>query len=158
MTQIQFTAMPAETAQQLWKGGSDAYGNQPSRAVSDGKGVPCRHYLRPVEKGQGYLILAYRPFPEAQAFAETGPIFLHASPCRRYPETANPPGMFLHRPQYLLRAYNQNHQIIYGTGAVVLTACMIGQAQRLLANPEAAYLHLRSGQYNCFLCRIDRAA
>ena len=157
MTEIQFKAMPTEVAAEYWAGGADAYGNQPERAISDGNGVPCRHCLQPVGKDEAYLILSYRPFPGQQAYAETGPIFLHASPCQRYPEVAQPPAMFARRPQYLMRAYNADHRIVYGTGEVIAVDDMTEQARHLLANPEAAYLHLRSGGYNCFLCRIDRA-
>ncbi len=59
----------------------------PERRTSNGVGVPCRHCLRNVEAGRDYLILAYRPFPALQPYAETGPIFLHAEPCERALET-----------------------------------------------------------------------
>jgi len=155
MTDLQFSAMPSEIARALWQGGTDAYGNQPDRTVSDGVGVPCRHCLRPVEKGAAYLILAYRPFPEKQAYAETGPIFLHGSPCSRYEKVGEMPAMFWKGSQFLLRAYNAENRIIYGTGAVVAVGDLEATARQLLANPDAAYLHLRSSQYNCFLCRIE---
>ena len=53
-----------------------------------------------------YLILAYRPFDEAQPYAEVGPIFLHAEPCERYPVTGETPAMFLQRERYLLKGYH----------------------------------------------------
>ena len=52
----------------------------PERQVSDGSAVPCRHCLSDVAAGEPFLILAHRPFPEAQPYAETGPIFLRAGP------------------------------------------------------------------------------
>ena len=66
--------------------GPDAHGQKPEKQISDGDGVPCRHCLTRVAKGEPYLVLAYRPFPRDQPYAETGPIFLHAEPCPRFEE------------------------------------------------------------------------
>jgi hypothetical protein len=74
-----FKALPTETVRALQAGAADAYGMPPERKISDGDGVPCRHCLKNVGAGEPYLVLAYRPFPELQPYAETGPIFLHAS-------------------------------------------------------------------------------
>ncbi|TIP78555.1 MAG: DUF1203 domain-containing protein, partial [Mesorhizobium sp.] len=83
---IQFKALPTEGVRALQRGGPDAYGLIPERKISDGDGVPCRHCLKNVAAGEAYLVLAYRPFPELQPYAETGPIFLHAEPCERAAE------------------------------------------------------------------------
>lgn len=151
-----FRPMPTETASALWNGADDAYGMTPERAISDGDGVPCRHCLRPVAKGEAYLILAYRPFPALQPYAETGPVFLHTEPCA--PHTASgalPP--ILDSRDYILRGYSAAHRIVYGTGAVTPTNELAARAESLLARPGVAYLHVRSARYNCFQCRIDRA-
>jgi hypothetical protein len=89
---IRFLPIPTETAAAYWTGGNDAYGMTPERQISDGDGVPCRHCLRLVAAGDPYLILAHRPFPALQPYAETGPIFLHAEPCHAHqPSEAMPP-------------------------------------------------------------------
>jgi hypothetical protein len=61
-------------------GGLDANGQPPERHVSDGHGTPCRHCLRMAPAGAGLLILAHRPFPAPQPYAEIGPIFVCADP------------------------------------------------------------------------------
>ena len=67
-------------------------GQPPERKISDGDGVPCRHCLGYVEAGAPYLVLAYRPFPAPQPYAEVGPVFLHADPCPAYdPANGLPP-------------------------------------------------------------------
>ena len=43
---VKIKGMETEQAQALWSGGTDAHGNLPERAVSDGKGNPCRHCLK----------------------------------------------------------------------------------------------------------------
>ncbi len=50
-------------------------------AVSDGHGNPCRSCLADIRAGAAMLIVAARPFPALQPYAETGPIFLCAADC-----------------------------------------------------------------------------
>ena len=84
MTQITFVAMPTDQARALQAGGPDANGLSPERAVSSGSGNPCRHCLRFIPEGEEMLILSHRPFPSAQPYAETGPVFLCAEECARW--------------------------------------------------------------------------
>ena len=66
MNQLIFKAMPTEIARQYQAGTLDDNGQLPERVISDGDGVPCRHCLQEVPKGEAYLILGYRPFPTLQ--------------------------------------------------------------------------------------------
>lgn len=157
MTPIRFSAMPTEQAEAYWAGAADANGQVPEIHVSDGGAVPCRHCQQDVVRGERYLILAHRPFPSAQPYAEIGPIFLHAAPCRRYPETDRVPQMFLTRPSYLLKGYGADDRIVYGAGRIVPSAEVAEAAARMLARAEIGYVHVRSALNNCFSCRIDRA-
>ncbi len=93
--------------------------NQAERgAFSDGDGVPCRHCFAHVPAGREYLILAHRPFPAPQPYAETGPIFLCADACARWDGPGVPP-VLTTSPDYLLKGYTADHRILYGTGSVV---------------------------------------
>ena len=156
MTSLKFMAMPTDIARTYQSGQPDAYGRVPERRVSDGDGVPCRHCLTDVAAGEDYLILAYRPFPDLQPYAETGPIFLHAAPCERHPEAGDTPDMFFKREHLLIRGYGQDDRILYGTGQVARSEDIAGIAASLLERSEIAYVHLRSASNNCFQCRIDR--
>ena len=157
MTDVRFVAMPTEEAEAFWTGGPDANGHTPERQVSNGKGVPCRHCLRDVAEGEPYLILAYRPFPAAQPYAEIGPVFLHAEPCARHPESARPPESFLKRAGYLVKGYGDNDRIVYGTGQIVPPGDIDVAADRIFARGDVRYIHVRSALNNCFSCRIDPA-
>jgi len=157
MSDFRIVAMPSEVAARLRSGGLDANGQQPERHISDGDGVPCRHCLTDVAKGEPFLILAYRPFPEPQPYAEIGPIFLHAEACRRY-EDSSIPTMFLAREKLLIRGYGADNRIVYGTGWVIPTADLAEAAASLFRRPEIAYAHLRSASNNCFQCRLERSA
>lgn len=157
MSSIRFVAMPTDIVTALQGGGPDANGQIPERAISDGDGVPCRHCLQQVEAGAPYLILAHRPFTAIQPYAECGPIFLHAGRCERHAESEVLPAI-LGSPQYILRGYNAQERIIYGTGQVTPTAEIVTQAAALLACPDVAFVHVRSATNNCFQCRIERAS
>jgi len=152
---IRFTAMPTETVRALRAGGPDAYGMPPEHQRCDGPGYPCRHCLKPVPEGQGVLVLAHRPFPDLQPFAETGPIFLCAEDCERGGGDELP--NILSAPEYIVRGYGADDRIVYGTGAVTPTDRIVARAEELLADPHIAYVHVRSARNNCYQCRIERA-
>jgi hypothetical protein len=154
---ISFTPIPSETARRYQAGSPDANGQPPERTVSDGDGNPCRHCLRMIPAGAGMLILAHRPFPALQPYAELGPIFLCADPatcCAPDPGDLRPE--VLASPDYILRGYSADHRIVYGTGAVVPTDRLEAEAEARLADPRVAYLHVRSARNNCYQLRIDR--
>ncbi len=156
MHTLRFIAMPTDEARAFQAGALDANGQVPERAVSDGGGVPCRHCQRNVEAGAAYLILAYRPFPSRQPYAEVGPIFLHAEACERYPETEQPPARLRNAP-YLLRGYSPDNRIVYGTGKVTAPDAIEATAEDILARDGVAYVHVRSSTNNCYQLRIERA-
>jgi hypothetical protein len=151
---ITFEALPTETVRSLQRGGADAYGRRPEPKISDGDGVPCRHCLRNIAAGEPYIVLAYRPFPELQPYAETGPIFLHAAECERALSGSKQPEI-LASPDYIVRGYGADDRIVYGTGAVVPTAGIAARAETLLARDDVTYVHVRSARNNCYQCRID---
>lgn len=151
---IRFIALPTQEAEAFRAGAPDAYGNAPERQTSPG-GMPCRHCLGEIAAGEPMLLLAYRPFPAIQPYAETGPIFLHAAPCRRYEASEVLPPM-LSSPDYIVRGYGENDRIVYGTGAVTPTGRIAAYAAELLSRPGIAYAHVRSARNNCFQCRLER--
>lgn len=128
---IHFTPIPTPIVRVYQKGGPDANGQAPEHHISDGDGIPCRHCLKLIPKDAGYLVLAYRPFPALQPYAEPGPIFLCADACdagggENLPEVLN-------SPDFIVRGYSAADRIIYGTGGVIATDRIIGRAETLLA-------------------------
>ena len=151
---IRFVALESELVSRWQSGGLDANDQAPERAISDGVGVPCRFTLAMVPKGEPYLILAHRPFPKPQPYAEVGPIFVHASASRRGGGTAHIPA-FLESPRYIVRGYDAADRIVYGTGQIVPTQEIPAIAEQLFANDAVRYLHVRSATNNCYHCRIE---
>jgi hypothetical protein len=102
------------------------------------------------------LVLAHRPFPAPQPYAEIGPIFLCADPCPPGGGAAMP-GM-LASADYIVRGYSAADRIVHGTGGVIPTEAIRDRAAALLEDPRVAYVHVRSARNNCFQVRIDRGA
>jgi Protein of unknown function (DUF1203) len=151
---MRYLAIPTEIARHYQTGGPDANGQTPERVVAEGKGNPCRHCLRMVPEGKGMLILAHRPFPAPQPYAELGPIFLCADPCEAGGGEALPE--MLASPDYIVRGYGVDDRIVYGTGGVVRTETIPARAEELFADPRVAYVHVRSARNNCYQVRIER--
>ena len=150
---MRFSPISTPIARAYQSGGLDANGQVPERQISDGDGNPCRHCLNLIPKGAEMLVLAHRPFPAPQPYAEVGPIFLCAAPCEAGGGAAMP--QILESPTYILRGYGPDDRIVYGTGAVVATETLPEEAARRLADPRIAYVHVRSARNNCFQVRID---
>ena len=151
---MRFMPIPTELARGYQAGGPDANGQSPERVAAEGKGNPCRHCLKMVPEGAAMLVLAHRPFPALQPYAEVGPIFLCADPCAAGGGEVLPE--ILSAPDYVLRGYGADDRIVYGTGGVVPTEVIAARARELLSDPRVAYLHVRSARNTCFQLRIDR--
>ncbi len=151
---MHFTPIPTAIVRAYQSGAPDANGQIPERHISDGNGNPCRHCLRMIPKGAPMLVLAHRPFPAPQPYAELGPIFLCADPCEAGGGDVLPE--ILNSPDYIVRGYGPDDRIVYGTGAVVPTVQILVEAGARLADERVAYVHVRSARNNCFQVRIDR--
>lgn len=146
--------IPTADAEALRHGGPDAHGQAPLTRVAEGLANPCRHCLQLIREGDPKLVLAYRPFDQAQPYAETGPIFLHATGCPRYASDMLPP-WFAYLSPALVRGYGADDWIVYETGSVLPGAELTEACRAILARPDVAYVHIRS-KFNCFQCRVDR--
>jgi Protein of unknown function (DUF1203) len=151
---MRYVAIPTDVVRHYQAGGADANGQVPERVVAEGTGNPCRHCLKMVPEGAGMLILAHRPFPAPQPYAELGPIFLCADPCDQGGGEALPD--ILASPDYILRGYGADDRIVYGTGGVVATGTIPARAAALFDDARVAYVDVRSARNNCYQVRIER--
>ncbi|MEZ4331608.1 MAG: DUF1203 domain-containing protein [Myxococcota bacterium] len=146
--------IPTDEFERLRAGGPDAHGLPPLLRRAEGAANPCRHCLDLIRQGEPKLVLAHRPFPRPQPYAECGPIFLHATPCRRYEREALPEWFVFLEPA-IVRGYDADDWILYETGRVVPGRALEGACHAILDDPRVAYVHVRS-KFNCFQCRVDR--
>jgi hypothetical protein len=151
---IKYIALSTDIVQKLINGEPDANGQMPEKSISDGAGNPCRHCLQEIPLGEPMLTLAYRPFGKIQPYAEVGPIFLCANQCERYQETAGAPDLY-HDRDMLIRGYDTNDRIIYGTGKVVPVSNLEQEIPALFDLPSLSYVHARSPTNNCYHFRIE---
>lgn len=154
---LRYSGMPSALAAAYRAGAPDANGQAPERHRSVDGDEPCRHCLGTVAAGEDYLVLAYRPFPSPQPYAELGPVFLHAEACPGWDPAAGLPPRERSGSGRILRGYGADDRIVYGTGRVVGNGEIEATAEAILTRPDVAYLHMRSAANNCFTLRIDRA-
>ena len=154
---IHFHALPTNDVRALQRGGPDANGQPAEQSVSDGGGNPCRHCLQEIPKGQGMLILAWRPFTELQPYAECGPIFLCADECEQHAEITSQPKYLSTRERVLLKGYTDQERIKYGTGQLVPPEDIRAVSEHILEREDVAFVDIRSATNNCFQARIHRA-
>lgn len=152
---VQFIALDTQTVRHLQAGGGDANGQVPERHISTGDGTPCRHCLKQVKAGEPYLIVAHRPFPDAQPYAEQGPLFICAGECPRHVCDGEVPEM-LDSQSYIVRGYDADNRIVYGTGTVVPRDQLPAAAAKMFGDQHIAYAHVRSATNNCYQFRIER--
>ncbi len=154
--ELTYSGIASAVAQAYRSGAPDANGQSPEREISDGNGVPCRHCLGNIAKGEAYLVLAHRPFPAPQPYAEVGPIFIHAEPGQSH-INAGFPARERNGDGRILRGYGPDDRIVYGTGTVIRNEAIENTAMQILQDANVAYVHMRSASNNCYTLRIDRA-
>ena len=114
-------------------------------------GYPCRHCLRWAKPGEQLILFPFTSV-DSGAYQERGPIFVHAEPCARYAETARYPEAF--RSGRVVRAYDRRKfmidaRVVNGEGPEQVI-------EELLANPDAAFLHVRSVSRGCYTMGVER--
>ena len=116
-------------------------------------GYPCRHCLRWARPGERVILFPYTSILLGRPYSESGPIFVHAEPCERYAEIDKYPEQF--RKGRVLRAYNFKQDLI--DAQVVNGDEPETVIEKLLQNPETAFLHARSVNRGCYTMQIERA-
>lgn len=115
-------------------------------------GYPCRHCLRWAQAGEKVVLFPYASIPPGRPYSETGPIFVHAAPCERYPTTDGFPSAF--QKGRVIRAYDRGQNMIAaevanGTEPETLI-------EELLENLETDFIQVRSASRGCYTFGIER--
>jgi hypothetical protein len=143
-----FEPIPAGELGKIRAAGVDEAGNKLTPQADPEGGDPLRCCLRETRPGEQVLLIAYTPPGTAGAYAERGPVFIHADPCEGYTTPDRYPPGLSHRQQ-VVRAYDQDGQIadgiLAGDGEQALAVI-----QQLLARPDVALVQLRNVGYGCY--------
>jgi hypothetical protein len=100
------------------------------------------------------LLFTYQPFSAAGALPAPGPVFIHATDCRRY-EGPAPPSDFRALPLVFES---------YGTAGRLLNQIRVGNRPveealtEALAIPGTEYCHVRNEEAGCFMARVEPAS
>ena len=121
------------------------------RSAGEDAAPPCLLQLTGKRAGPGgdkLLLIAYTPPGPAGAYAERGPVFIHAERCGGYLTSDQYPPELAGRQQ-VVRAYDQQGRIADGVLAADGKQAAVVIAE-LLARPEVELVHLRNVGYGCY--------
>ena len=149
-----FEPIPPARLQQIRAAGVDEAGNRLTVQVDTEGGNPLRCCLRESVPAERVLLIAYTPPGTRGAYAERGPVFIHAEPCSGYLTPDRYPPALGHRQQ-VVRAYDRDGRIADGVmvndGEHAMTVI-----RRLLARPDVTLVHLRNVGYGCYNFAVRR--
>jgi hypothetical protein len=148
-------ALPEEVAREVRETGrSPRYGHPTHAEVARGYG-PCRLCLAFFRKGEERRVLfTYDAFEGTENLPLPGPVFIHESPCTRYPEDAGFPSHLGHH-RLTLHAYARGRRL--RAEEYVDDGSVEPAIERLLARADVDYIHVRDTSAGCYDVRIERA-
>jgi Protein of unknown function (DUF1203) len=154
MTTPKFRVVPVQTKiAEAARTAAEAGASDHAIVTADSSGgYPCRHCLRWAEPGERLILFPFASVPPGRPYSETGPIFVHATPCERYRATKEYPAAF--REGRVVRAYNSGHDMI--AAEVANGAGPEDLIERFLQRPETAFIHVRSVSRGCYTMGIER--
>jgi hypothetical protein len=121
-----------------------------SVVVDESHSFPCRRCLTDAEPGERVLLLSYDPWTVASPYRQAGPVYLHERRCARVVAGALPEQQ--RRRLLSVRAYD--------AAGLARDAFVVDGAEldldRVLADPEVAFVHLHNAAPGCFAARVDR--
>lgn len=145
--------LPTEVAERARRAAEAGAADHAVVIADSPTGYPCRHCLRFGKQGERVILFPYAAIPPGHPYSETGPIFVHAEPCERYSTTRKYPDDL--RRGRVFRAYEASYDMIDAEVANGSEPEAI--VEKLLQNPETAFLDARSVTRGCFTFRIQRA-
>jgi hypothetical protein len=126
------------------------------RFIADKKpGFPDRIELRDAEQGEAVLLLNYLHQPADTPYRASHAIFVREWAETPYRALDEIPDVLRIRP-ISLRAFDASGDMV-DADLVIAGGDLEPTVERLLANPEAAYIHAHYAKRGCYAARIDRA-
>jgi Protein of unknown function (DUF1203) len=152
---IVFEPIPLRALQEIRAAGQDETGSRLVVQTVEQGGNPLRCCLRETRPGERVLLIAYTPPGTAGAYAERGPVFIHAEACEGYASPNEYPPELKHRQQ-VVRGYDHHGRIIDGVlvddGDHASTVI-----REMLGRPDVALVHLRNVGFGCYNCMVRRS-
>jgi hypothetical protein len=153
MPSIRIVAIPTEVAESV-RASMEAPGyGHPAYSEVGLDSAPCRHCLRLIAPGERRVLFTYDRFAGIESLPLPGPVFIHAEPCERYPESAEIPSELRESPR-TLEAYAQGRRLL--AQEYVTDGKMEQAVERIFAHPDVDYVLVNSTTAGCHTFRIER--
>jgi len=146
-------------AERIKKSGKDDFGHPIQVQTATGRG-PCRVSLRPFEVGrEKRILISHSPFSIDNAFDQPGPVFINENEVEEYADVHRFPPEIKNDKEHFkitLIGYDTRQMMVYTklVGDRDIDE-MIGEIFE--TKPQVAYLHARSAEACCYICKIERA-
>ena len=150
---LRIVPLPTDIAEKARRNAESGAADHAVIKVDSPAGYPCRHCLSWAKPGERVILFPYASIPPGHPYSETGPIFVHAEPCKRYDATEEYPADF--RNGRAFRAYDANCDMIDAEVASGNDPETI--IEKLFQNPKTEFVDARSVTRGCFTFRIQRA-
>jgi len=124
------------------------------RVIADDASHPCRVSLGHAALGEELILINYEHQPGASPYRSNHAIYVGRNSKRAFDEVGVVPEVILSR-LVSVRAFDKDHMIV--DADVVEGKDAAGLFERLLANPETAYLHVHNARRGCYSARVERA-
>ena len=153
-TTLVFDPIPPARLGEIRAAMTDEAGHRLAVRVDAAGGNPLRCCLRETLPGEEVLLISYTPPGASGAYAERGPVFIHAQPCPGYLTPGQYPPGLRHRQQ-VVRAYDHQGQIYDG---IVVSDGEEAETviRSLLTRSDVALVHLRNVGYGCYNFAVRR--
>lgn len=126
-----------------------------ARYVADAPvGYPCRVTLEDVQPGQTLILLNYEHLDVDSPYRARHAIFVSEAATQTRVTVDELPGCLTARALIALRAYDD--QGMMTAAELAPGADLAPVIERMLADPQVAYLHAHNPGRGCFAARIDR--
>jgi len=133
---------------------SPGYGHPAHLEVAAGYG-PCRHCLRTFDVGaENRILFTYDPFHGVERLPLPGPVFIHADPCARFDERGGVPETLRHH-RLTVAGYGSGRRLC--SEQYVTDGNVEGVIDRLFANSDIRYIHVRDTDAGCYDFRVERS-
>ena len=158
MTKFKIVPLSEEYANKIRETNKDDFGHDVIEQMATGRG-PCRVSLKPFVPGEDVrLLLSHSPFSIDNAFNQPGPIFIHKKNVEAYKDVHRFPPEIKNDKEHFhltLIGYNTEQQMVF-TKLVGDDDADILIPQIFDQHAEIEYLHARSAEACCFICKIER--
>ena len=150
MTSLRFAGIDTDQLKLALDRGTDHAGNTIETFVDPDGEWPLRCCLTDSAPGEEIAIIAWSPFQWKGAYAETGPVVVHAVPCPGPATDATLPSDFDSRPM-VLRPYGFDQRIAYHhVRHIAEGESLTAHVAELLDENDVDFVHARNVTGGCF--------